>query len=362
MRGCALILVAQTQSQGLHMTENAPTDAAQDAGGFTPAASLAPYVQQLGRGPSKSRHLTAEEAQDAMTIVLEGRAAPEAVGALLMLWRYRSENGDEIAGIVRAMRARIPEWRPLTPDLDWPSYAAGKSRGLPWFLLAAKLTASAGHRIVLHGLNSHQSAAAALPPALSIAGIARAETPEAAKAALDLTNLVYVPLGALDQRFVDLLALREHLGLRSPVNTALRALNPCGARAQVQGVFHPPYRGLQQDGALALGEQNLRVLKGGGGEFERQPNKAVELMGLENSAPFDGTAPALMRGAKRMSEAADGASDPSALGALWSGTLTDEFALNIVLGTAALALGMLEGLDHTAAYARAQSLWQVRAR
>ena len=87
-----------------------------------------------------------------------------------------------------------------------------------------------------------------------IAGIARAETPEAAKAALDLTNLVYVPLDALDQRFVDLLALREHLGLRSPVNTALRALNPCGARAQVQGVFHPPYRGLQQDGALALGE------------------------------------------------------------------------------------------------------------
>ena len=189
-----------------------------------------------------------------------------------------------------------------------------------------------------------------------------AKTPEAAKAALDLTNLVYVPLDALDQRFVDLLALREHLGLRSPVNTALRALNPCGARAQVQGVFHPPYRGLQQDGALALGEQNLRVLKGGGGEFERQPNKAVELMGLENGAPFDGTAPALMRGAKRMSEAADGASDPSALGALWSGTLTDEFALNIVLGTAALALGMLEGLDHSAAYARAQSLWQARAR
>ncbi len=214
---------------------------------------------------------------------------------------------------------------------------------------------------MLHGLNSHQSAAAALPPALSIAGIARAKTPEAAKAALDLTNLVYVPLDALDQRFVDLLALREHLGLRSPVNTALRALTlrgPCPGARRVP----PALPRLQQDGALALGEQNLRVLKGGGGEFERQPNKAVELMGLANGAPFDGTAPALMRGAKRMSEAADGASDPSALGALWSGTLTDEFALNIVLGTAALALGMLEGLDHSAAYARAQSLWQARAR
>ncbi|WP_376871187.1 glycosyl transferase family protein [Albirhodobacter sp. R86504] len=335
------------------MTEPAP---------FTPAQSLAPYVQQLGRGPSKSRHLTRDEAQDAMTIVLEQRAAPEAVGALLMLWRYRSENPDEIAGIVLAMRARLGVWRKIAPDLDWPSYAAGKSRGLPWFLLAAKLTASAGHKIVLHGLNSHQANAAAVRPALPIVGIAQASTPDAVKAALDLTNIAYIPLEAMDQRFVELLALREHLGLRSPVNTALRALNPCAARAQVQGVFHPPYRALQQDGARALGEQHLRVLKGGGGEFERQPNKAVELMGLDHGAPFDTVAPALLQGAKRMSEAADGATDPSALAALWAGDLTDEFALMIVLGTAALALGVLEGLDHTDAFRRATDLWSVRPR
>lgn len=323
-------------------------------------ASLAPFVQQLGRGPSKSRHLTREEAEAAMTIVLDGTAAPEAVGALLMLWRYRSENADEIAGIVSAMRARIPAWRALQPDLDWPSYAAGKSRGLPWFLLAAKLVASAGHKVLLHGLNSHQSAAATLPPALIAAGIARAQTPEAAKQALDLTNIAYVPLDAMDARFVELLALRDHLGLRSPVNTALRALNPAGARAQVQGVFHPPYRELQQDGAKALGEQNLRVLKGGGGEFERQPNKAVELMGLHRGEVFDGTAPALMQGAKRMSEAADGATDPDALRALWEGRLTDEFAQAIVVGTAALALAMLEDVNEAEGLARANALWNAR--
>ena len=323
-------------------------------------ASLAPFVQQLGRGPSKSRHLTFDEALSAMTIVLEGTAAPEAVGALLMLWRYRSENADEIAGIVTAMRNRIPAWRGLSPDLDWPSYAAGKSRGLPWFLLAAKLTASAGHTVLLHGLNSHQTAAAALPPALAAAGIPRALTPKEATDALKTQGIAYVPLEAMDQRFVELLALREHLGLRSPVNTALRALNPAAARAQVQGVFHPPYRELQQDGAKALGEQNLRVLKGGGGEFERQPNKAVELMGLHRGDVFDGTAAALMQGAKRMSEAADGATDPAALGALWDGSLTDAFATAIVVGTAALALAMLGNISEEEGLSRAQSLWENR--
>ena len=103
--------------------------------------SLAQYIQALGRGPSKSRHLSAEEAEAAMALVLRGEAAPEAVGALLMLWRYRSENADEISGIVRAMRARIAPWRAVAPDLDWPSYAAGRTRGLPWYLLAAMLVA-----------------------------------------------------------------------------------------------------------------------------------------------------------------------------------------------------------------------------
>ncbi len=68
------------------------------------------------------------------------------VGALLLLLRYRGESAPELAGLVRAARARIgaPPLGEGSADLDWPSYAAGRSRGAPWFLLSALLVARGG--------------------------------------------------------------------------------------------------------------------------------------------------------------------------------------------------------------------------
>ena len=40
--------------------------------------SLAQYVRAMGRGPTRARHLTREEAADAMGLILSGGAAPEA--------------------------------------------------------------------------------------------------------------------------------------------------------------------------------------------------------------------------------------------------------------------------------------------
>jgi hypothetical protein len=67
--------------------------------------SLALHVQTLGRGPGRSRALTDDEAADAMRVMLQGDAAPEAVGALLMLLRMKGETADEIAGFSRAAQA-----------------------------------------------------------------------------------------------------------------------------------------------------------------------------------------------------------------------------------------------------------------
>ena len=101
--------------------------------------SLATHVRTLGRGPGRSRSLTREEAAEAMALMLDG-AAPEAVGALLMLLRMKGETADEIAGFAEAAQAALREVGPV--DLDWPSYAAGRTRGAPWFLLSAQLVAS----------------------------------------------------------------------------------------------------------------------------------------------------------------------------------------------------------------------------
>ncbi len=318
--------------------------------------TLAPYIHAMGRGPGRARNLGMAEAEDAMRLILSGKADPHAIGALLMLMRYRGETPAEIAGFARALRATLPALPQV--DLDWPSYAAGRTRGLPWFLLAARLVAQSGARVLLHGWNSHQSDGADVRSSLMLAGIAQASGPQDAAYLLDRDGIAYLPLESFAPRALELLRLREVLGLRSCVNTLCRVLNPAQALAAVQGVFHPPYRALQQAAGAELGQPDLCILKGGGGEFERNPTKDITLFRLRAGAPLETVLPPLMPEARKL---ADATRAPEALQTLWQGTLQDEFAQSIVTGTAAAALIALGRAPDDAAN-QAQALWTKRPR
>jgi len=319
--------------------------------------SLSRYVHTLGRGPSKSRNLTREEAAKAMGLILEG-AEPEAVGALLMLMRYRGETAAEIAGFVDAMRARLTGWSTLPTALDWPSYAAGRSRGHPWFLLSALLVARAGYPVLLHGWNSHQNPIADVRGALERLGIKQVRTPSEALAHLEHRGISYVPVEALNPALLRLLKLRDVLGLRSPVNTSLRALNPAAAKASVQGVFHPSYRTLAQDSASLLGQDRLCVIKGGGGEFERNPTKDTVLYRLQSGAMEETVMPATQDQPRRLKVPGVATQD---LVRLWRGERDDSFATEIVLGTAVLALETVNpAITRQDAYALVSELWCKR--
>jgi len=122
-------------------------------------------------------------------------------------------------------------------------------------------------------------------------------------------------------------------------------------------VFHPSYRGLQATAAAQLGQPNLTIIKGGGGEFERHPGKDIAVFGLRSGAHIQDQAAALPYAARRLHDA--GAAIDVA--ALWSGAQADPFAIDTVTGTAALALWTLHAApDIPAAEAMAQDLWTHR--
>lgn len=308
--------------------------------------SLAPFVQIVARGQGRARPLTQDEATCAMDIMLSGKAAPEATGALLMLLRYRGETPAEIAGFTAALRAHTNVRQKA--DLDWPSYAAGRTRGAPLFLLAAKLVTQAGYRVVLHGWNSHQGTQASICNMLEPLNVPlnAADAP-----------LTYLPLETLSPQAFALLRLRDKLGLRSCINTVLRMWNPTKAPATVQGVFHPSYRGLQAQAAHLLGQKTLTVIKGGGGEFERHPAKALQVYGLRQGDHMQISAPVMLDETRKLH-------DPDApidMVGLWDGAVTDPFAVATVIGTASLALWTLGAADtllETDAIATA--LWDTR--
>lgn len=304
--------------------------------------TLAPFVRILARGKGRARTLTFDEARQAMALILAGEAEPEAVGALLMVLRLRGETDAEIAGFTCALRATTPQLP--TPDLDWPCYAAGRTRGAPLFLLAAKLVAQAGYSVTLHGWNAHQGPAADVRKVLSALR-------------LEGDGLAYLPLEALSPRAFALLNLRDTFGLRSCVNTVLRMWNPAGATASVQGVFHPSYRGLQSRAAALLGDANLTVIKGGGGEFERNPSKDVAVFGLRNGQDVEEIVPPILPETRRL----HAPNHPVNIAALWRGSLEDAFASATVIGTAALALRAVDtttSMPKATAYAA--ELWSQR--
>src|SRR3954470_19703550 len=65
------------------------------------------YIKVVGSGPKRARDLTRDEAREAMSLVCDGVARPEQVGAFLLSLRMKGEAADELAGFVDALEARM---------------------------------------------------------------------------------------------------------------------------------------------------------------------------------------------------------------------------------------------------------------
>ena len=193
--------------------------------------AFAPFVRTLGRGKRARRSLTREEAREAMQAILDGQVEDIQLGAFLMLLRVKEETPEELAGFLDACRPVCYQALETLPDvqLDWPSYA-GKKKHHPWYLLAALLLANQGIRTLLHGGPAHTPNRVYSDQLLPQLGLPVAGSPQEAAAHLDQHGLAYLPLETFCAPLSRLLTLRYFLGLRSPINTLARSLNPSSTR------------------------------------------------------------------------------------------------------------------------------------
>ncbi len=310
------------------------------------------FVATLGRGPGRSRPLTREEAETAFGMVLRGEADPHQVGAFLMLLRFRGEDAEEITGMVQAMRTHAGLGRnDLGVELDWPSYGAGRTRGAPWFLLSALALARSGITVLMHGSNDFSSGIAVQD------GLAALGLPVGI-GSLQTERFAYLPVRDMAPAVERLLEMRRLFGLRSPVNTAARLLNPADAPFGVDGVFHPPYIEVHLGVAQRMGRQRLLVLKGGGGEAERVPLKpgVAELWDLTaGRQTLDLPA---VEGLRAHPAAED---TPDGLAAVWRGDAMPQTPLATIQAT--IALGLLataRAQDPVQAMSDAAAIWAQR--
>lgn len=318
---------------------------------------FAQYIQMLGKGRQGSRDLTQQEAQQALGMVLAGKVEPVQLGAFLMLMRVKEETAAEVAGFVQAARAslHLPSNLPAV-DLDWASYA-GKRRQLPWYLLSALLLSSHGMSVLMHGIGGGTAGRVWVPDALNAMGIKPADSISDAANRIAKSKFAYIPLEVLSADLQKILDLKALLGLRSPVHTVIRMLNPFHASASIMGIFHPGYDDTHQQAGGLLGEHNLAVFKGEGGEAERNPDGACKVKLISAGKPVEEEYPALFSSRHMKDETMD----VSRLAKLWHGEISDEYGQAAVVGTAAIALRAL-GRAHGIAEAEklANELWNTR--
>ncbi|WP_165398939.1 glycosyl transferase [Shewanella maritima] len=196
-------------------------------------------IKALGKGVKGSRNLTLVESQQLFAGFACGLVSQVQMASAMMLMRVRGESAEEIAGAAMALKQLVsPSWQQLKVDIDWPVYA-GKREQLPWLLLAAKLLAQQGHRVLLHGDSlslAHRRHVACSVNALDIKA---ATTAEKAQSALTSDNIVYVEAHDMLPVLDDCRALHQELGLRSLIQMAVRCVNPTNARLSLRSYFHP---------------------------------------------------------------------------------------------------------------------------
>lgn len=227
------------------------------------------------------RPLTREEAYEAMQMIACYDVEAAQLGAFLMLMRVKEETAEEVAGFTQALRESLPKTEAFTkPAIDWATYA-GKKRQLPRFVIAALILARRGYPVFMHGMNRNDERVY-VPDALDALGMGAAGSLQKAEAQLKQQGFAYLPISKLSPLTAELIATRELFGLRPPLHTVARMLNPLSAPLSVMGVFHPNFAVIHQQAAHMLGQSKALICKGEGGEFERIPDRAVELYGVSD--------------------------------------------------------------------------------
>lgn len=316
---------------------------------------FAQYVRIIGKGKNGARSLTYEEAYQAFSMILKQEVLDVQLGAFLMLLRVKEESVDELAGFVQATRDQL-NFASLSVDLDWSSYA-GKRKHYPWFLLAALMLAQSGYKVFMHGASGHTLNRLYTEQVLEYLGYSICQSEQDVQYELEQYNFAYLPLEVISPVLSDLISLRNVMGLRSPIHTLARLINPFNAKATLQAIFHPAYRSSHQQTASRLGYQNSAVIKGEGGEFERNPDARTLICGIKNSELYEYELPKLTQERSLAEEELN----LEKFKAVWEGKQTHvygETAVTETMGIALYTMGACSTYDE--AMLKAKELWTTR--
>ena len=209
----------------------------------------------------------------------------------------------------------------------------------------------------MHGASGHTMNRVYTEQVLEYLGFPICQNEVQVKQQLDTQNFAYLPLNVISPILADLINLRNVMGLRSPIHTLARLINPFNAKATLQAIFHPAYRSSHQQAAFQLGYKNSAVIKGEGGEFERNPDAKTLICGIQDGELYEHELPKLTDNRSPTEEQLDLA----VFKAVWEGQQAHEYgeiAITETMGIALYTMGIVN--NYPEAMSKAKHLWNTR--
>jgi anthranilate phosphoribosyltransferase len=326
-----------------------------------PRRRLARLIALMGLGKGHSRPLTADEAEEGLSIILSGDADPLQIGAFLQVMHYRGETAPELAGLVTAAR-KYCKAMPLASDavdLDWPAYEFGAAQRQPWFLQAARLVVNAGYRVLIHGI-ARKDATSTVQSGSKWLGIPICDSLSAARSAIRRHGIAYVAVAPFAPQLDCLRGLYPLFQARSPIHGVLNLLNPLGAPTSLLGVPRLSAITLSRDVATVLRWPRLSVLASVRDVAELNPFKRATIYRAVQGKSSDIVLPAVKEPPQSNRQIY---SAIEYWEAVWRGAAPDPRAEKIVIATTAIALLTIRGQGRDCMHAareEAQTLWNER--
>src|SRR6476469_3648926 len=214
-----------------------------------------------------TRHedLTTDEAAAAMAEVMDGRAAPAHIAALLVGLAMKGERPVEIVGLAKTMRAHAVRLSRRWDDV-FDTCGTGGDRANTFNIssCAALVVAAAGVRVAKHG-NRSASSKAGGADVYEALGVRVSASPAVVERCLADAGIGFFFAPTFHPSMRHAAAVRRELGLRTAFNLLGPLTNPAGATRQLVGVPRPEFTELMARALLLLGTRRAWVVHGADG-------------------------------------------------------------------------------------------------
>lgn len=227
-------------------------------------------------------HLTTEEAEQAMTIIMTGQATPAQIGAYLVALRMKGETVEEITGSVRAMRSvslKVPVRDRSTPVYDVVGTGGDGAHTFNISTAAAFVVAGTGRRVAKHG-NRAASSQCGSADVLAALGLNLDLTPEQVGQAIDEIGIGFIFAPKFHPAMKHAVGPRREIGQRTIFNLLGPLTNPAEADIQLTGVYAPSLTEPLAQVLQQLGSRAALIIHGAGGTDELSllgPNRVSHL-------------------------------------------------------------------------------------